>query len=583
MNRNTYFRFSISLVLTAALLFTLQDRSVIHAQGPVPSISEIGPDVMTMWDFYNSLGATREKRTRLLQSFACGQILPSGCSGAMISPHIFMTAAHCGGPGHIGSVRFFRIDEDSSTPGSSAQKYSESYTALTFPWTTFGPNTGGGDTQLWWVEDGSDGVPPGIKYGYLDLEPTAVSVGQSAYSFWVNPVGNFNGSPLDDTLLYSEGNATNRFVDEGFRGPTTDYDIYAAGGASGSPVIGANSHGIIGITSCVASSGESKFRCASDADHFLRMFDADRSITNGSRNLVLDAIEYDWLMTKPLRNFMALGFDTPLQRSQWQKAVVESGEVGGGEIINESGRWRGRITGNSTGTTDGFWHRTARFAPNATYRVMIRLLPRTSATQAGYIIFKSDAGKNLRALKFEPAGEQVLTERITLGNFSDYRLFLSGSSLDVLDIFDVTIVREDGAFGFETAEGRNAWGYIGNSYVTSWGISGPTDFSGVVDVRPGLILTNLSNRLIALKPNETYEVSFTAKHVSGPLSNKGVAGITTSGLSGVARSEWTFPSASAQVTHTFTFINDASHTNGIIFFATDVLKYMVDNIRIRKL
>ncbi len=63
-----------------------------------------------------------DKLTRLQNSFAVGQILSPGggwCSGTMISPHIFMTAAHCGGPDHATrTVRFFRIDEDAPNPAS---------------------------------------------------------------------------------------------------------------------------------------------------------------------------------------------------------------------------------------------------------------------------------------------------------------------------------------------------------------------------------------------------------------------------------------------------------------------------------
>src|SRR5262249_3332946 len=154
------------------------------------------------------------------------------CSGAMISPHIFMTAAHCSLP--ESTVRFFRIDLSSPNPGNSAQAYSETYAARSFPWQIF-TNAGGtqyGDIQLWWVENGSDGIAPGIKYGHLELSTQAVGVGDAAYCFWVNSVNNFNGSYLSDTLLYSSGSVT--ALGPGSGGPPnfSDYNMYAAPGSS---------------------------------------------------------------------------------------------------------------------------------------------------------------------------------------------------------------------------------------------------------------------------------------------------------------------------------------------------------------
>src|SRR5437667_549765 len=127
----------------------------------------------------------------------------------MIWLHIFMTAAHCGGPEWTGFVRFFRIDEDSTSPGNSAQATSQAYYAQTFPWQIFTTPSGQeGDVILWWIEDGDDKVPPGIKYGYLELSPEIVKLEDQVYSFWVNPVGSFNGSALSNTLLHSTGSAT---------------------------------------------------------------------------------------------------------------------------------------------------------------------------------------------------------------------------------------------------------------------------------------------------------------------------------------------------------------------------------------
>ena len=327
MRREFHLRAALNLAIAIALTVTIIPAQA-RQQGPVQAIESTGPRTMTMWEFHEG-GVAPSKTDRMQNSFAIGLIDQGLCSGVMLSPHIFMTAAHCGGPAHTSNVRFFRIDEDSATPGDLAQRQSQPYQARTFPWTVFNSATGGGDVQLWWLDNGSDGVPPGIKYGYLDIDPVAVMIGDEAYSFWVNPVDNFRGNKVSSTILYSPGKALDHFIHPGFDGPMTNYDIENRGGASGSPVFAQRNNQIIGITSC----GNDDVRCATDADHFLNLFDASCN-TFGSRNWVIDAIEYDWMMTRPIRDFRTIGFDTPFKRSEWRQEVVP-GSGGGGLIINE--------------------------------------------------------------------------------------------------------------------------------------------------------------------------------------------------------------------------------------------------------
>jgi len=260
---------------------------------------------MTVWEFISNY-AGPDKTVRLLGSFACGSI--DGCSGIMISPHIFMTAAHCGGPDHATrTVRFFRINEEAA-PGPASQALSEPYRARSFPWQSF--VEGGaqvGDTMLWWVEDGSDGVAPGHKYGFLELSDRAVQLGNQGYRFWVNPAPDIG---LSSTLLYSSGEATARGPGEmpaGF----TQYDIYGVPGVSGSAVVGLGDHAsrVIGVT----ATADTAIRRCVDSSLFVSSHEADG-------NGVLDAIEYDLLITQGAASFHRLRVDTPWQRAQWRLA-----------------------------------------------------------------------------------------------------------------------------------------------------------------------------------------------------------------------------------------------------------------------
>ena len=54
-------------------------------------------DKQTLWEFWRDY-AGDDKVRRLMNSQSVG-IIGGGCTGTMISPHIFLSAAHCGGPG----------------------------------------------------------------------------------------------------------------------------------------------------------------------------------------------------------------------------------------------------------------------------------------------------------------------------------------------------------------------------------------------------------------------------------------------------------------------------------------------------
>lgn len=251
------------------------------------------------WEFIEHYQGN-DKIDRIHNSFTVGW--RGNCTGTMISPHIYMTAAHCGG--EFIDVQFFHINEDVAAPSSQHQQRSERYRGRPLPWQSFISHAGkqDGDTRFWWLEDGSDGIPPGYKYGYVDLNTDKVKLGDEAYSFWVNPVPNVGSS-----ILYSWGDAF-RLGPIGTDPPRyfSDYHIVSALGASGSTVINASNHQGIGTTAILLGNG----RRAADTHHVLEIYDADK-------NDVLDAIEYDLLLTSKYKNFHFFDFQTPMKRSEW--------------------------------------------------------------------------------------------------------------------------------------------------------------------------------------------------------------------------------------------------------------------------
>src|SRR5262249_37858308 len=259
---------------------------------------------------------------------------------------------------HTGSVYFFRIDEDSPNPSSTTQALSQGYYAQTFPWQSFTNH----DINLWWVEDGTDGVPPGIKYGYLELSTETPVAGDQVYSFWQNPVTSLTALSGNGTLLHSAGSV---LAPNSYPGSTTpanfiDTDLYVTFGGSGSANIGTgrHNHQVIGVTSTgpwlANSATEGPGRRIASIRYLLDLFDADK-------NNVLDAIEYDFLFTRSPRDFYRMEFDTPLKRAMWRIAPPPTLTSNRGSITSAPGFSVGRVDGSSNQFNDGLWHSIARF------------------------------------------------------------------------------------------------------------------------------------------------------------------------------------------------------------------------------
>jgi hypothetical protein len=249
------------------------------------------------------------------------------------------------------------------------------------------------------------------------------------------------------------------------------------------------------------------------------------------------------------------------------------------------GPWAGRIIAWSAAPADGLWHRTARFASNATYRISAVVRGAYSRATGAYIKFRSERSSHALTWSFSTTDAwRRVTGRVTLGNNPDYRLILGTEPNSTIYVLDFTVVREDGAsLGFESGQERRSWEYVGDSYVTSWGIDGSNDFSGVVvGPCPAPGRWGLRNRYVGLRANRSYEATFTARHVSGQLSHRAFISVQNLAGNEVLNDSWTFTSAGQRLDRQVAFAtgNDQGHT--VTFGTSEQLKYMVDNIRIRE-
>jgi hypothetical protein len=177
-----------------------------------------------------------------------------GCSGAMVGPNLFMTAAHCGFYKDIGlNFRTYRAQSPTAIDHTAVQ--------CKGLWQNLHPNPGGSqlditDMALYWCDDVSlpngTKLPPGELFGYLDFDTRASFVGiPTWYSPWWNPV--VSPSNLSWTLLWSQGKDMRLQNTAIWPARLELRDMWANGGGSGSPVISSDNNRVFAVTSSGAS------------------------------------------------------------------------------------------------------------------------------------------------------------------------------------------------------------------------------------------------------------------------------------------------------------------------------------------
>lgn len=427
-----------------------------------------------------------------------------------------------------------------------------------------------GDVQLWLLPDDADGVPPGIRYGFQELSGDSVSVGTEAYSFWSNPA-----QRLPTTLLYSVGQATAQAVVD-WLGPTTYYDLWGVGGSSGSTIL-ASDHAqrIIGTTQGAMGGIGGRWRSSPDASAFLREYDADR-------NQVLDAIEYDWLMTKPVQNFYLFTFSSALDLARW--IVVPNGSAA---AVTARGYYLSgfpHMTG-MTNKTDGYWEQFSRFHPRVTLRLSLVASGSQRAAGQSYIKFRSDSSGDEVRFDFRPSTDAArFVGRVTLHDYPDYRLILGTDPDTNVQIESLSIVVKGSKLGFSTHDERRAWEYTANAYPVSWGVRQPRGFSGVVS-GPETGAWSLRNRFLGLERGMPYRVRFDSVARRWPNNGESLRcrfRLQTLGGTNLFDYPWEHTPGQGAVTHEIAVIALDGPPPVLAFLVDNSGVFLVDNIEIEQ-
>lgn len=472
-------------------------------------------DAMTFWDFLTSVdGQTRVQR--LTAAFATGRLDDRG-SGIMVSPHLFMTASHVGGPGSSGTVRFFHLDQMSPHPDLESQRSSHAYTARALSWQDSGISQVPGqlgDTVLYRLDDddGPDPIAPGVRHGYVDLSTASAALGQDVYTFWTNPASRF-----PPTLLYGRSRVDHVFDERGggdlWRGRSFTAPLYTIGGSSGSATLSPQ-HGdrVVGVT----QGGHPGTRVWVESAEFVEDHDS-------SGNGIVDAVEYDWAFTAVKQPVHVFTFNTSNERMRWVA-------VPGGTYADQlpDGRLGGhpRMTVNHLSERErrdrhgeeGWRAMYSTFGGGRAHRFsVVASGDRGAADLDDYAVlvwWSESTGDRVRA-RFAPRQRPGRFEGVVrLGDHEDYRLELGTALGSTTVVEQLCVIDERHAVGFGTHDERRMWEFSDECRPTAWGVGDRAGFSGAV-LGPTTADWGLRNRHLAIPQGDNVQLTVTVEHVSG--------------------------------------------------------------------
>ncbi len=200
-----------------------------------------------------------------------------GCSATLIGPNLVLTAAHCGFKSHLFGFQTYRERDPLRAERETVQ--------CNPLYQTFA------DTDMLLMHcPAINGINPGDKFGYVDLDPRAAADGDQVYSLWKNPVDDVGGG---EHMLFSSGEviddeAEGWMTPDGYDCTAILTNLFGIAGASGSSQISADRHEIlVGPLSVAPSGGGDKRWSLSMLDYRLRAEVRDASNVDAATVIAL--------------------------------------------------------------------------------------------------------------------------------------------------------------------------------------------------------------------------------------------------------------------------------------------------------
>jgi len=455
------------------------------------------------------------------------------CSGIMVGPNVALTAAHCSSnPSKTGiSFQVYR-NQDPLQPDTQFYNCDSIVQAL--------PSRI--DLQLLYCENGPDGVPPGVKFGYLDFDTDPVRVGQQLYSFWFNPITN-QGVPWVE--LYSPGQVNIAgTLSEAWAGVNSgiEMDIWSQAGASGSSEINPITQRIMVGPTTYTLSGEGAWRAGLSMYDYLENGVLDSSTPNQVNAALLaslgvpnpnqffgsldkdnndlfdiqEAIEA--VDGETQRDHYWLGYESDRRNAYW---LTPSRSVADVQFQPHTGLAYLDIV------TPGNWvlrHDDLNLTPNTEYRVSLMTTTRSSkGSNALEVAFTDPSGAVIdsRYLSTIPsAGWDTHSFHLGSGPRST-SLRILGQATAQVSVATLSLIEEGSVMDFDTYDKRVNWrnGSTGErAFIIPDGYGDSVDWAGLVAPSQGIPAAGswpLRNRQLALVEKETYQICFKHKHYQG--------------------------------------------------------------------
>jgi hypothetical protein len=453
-----------------------------------------------------------------------------GCGAAMIGPQIAITAAHCGGPRQL----TFRLYSNRDRTKVAAYPVSCDWLYQSF-------NVPAGrnpvDVLLAWcdkIATASGPMGPGDVFGYLDLDlrrPEELAPKHPVYSVWPNAVNRLN---LGMALLWSPGQVT---FNSGLEFQT---DIWGWFGASGSPMLAADTHRLLGAPTQSAGQWdangnwiEGPWRRANGsigeamANGWVDYYSPVRPQTNDPLILSLNLTpsSYDGLLDKDgdrvfdiqrdlegmlgetRRDHYYLGFDSERRNRVWWPAR-------GSFQPNP-----GYLTYSTQSAADLADHARLNTRPNTNYRFTIYTYAAqgTSGFEIGFVYNNTFQSRAILPTSAAGAWEQHVF-RLNSAYSNRLRLRTRGPGNGAL--MHLSMIEEGSVMNFDTADkrvmwrnendGRRAWILPdGRGAGPSWAAYVPRDLARGNNDWP------LRDLQLALVPGDRYRVCFQHRSVGG--------------------------------------------------------------------